>query len=162
AGVSIGIASAHAQDAPPARAQDVLSGPGTALVTRLFDALNSKDAAKIEAFVRADCADVPSPAERAARMAKFAAQGAPFKVIRLASASTTAVTGLVENKSSEQFSFVLGLAGTEAAPKMTTLRLGDPEDLDAKPPRDYTGWKDLHSLAASVRTDTESPAIGIA
>src|SRR5258708_18966229 len=45
---------------------------------------------------------------------------------------------------------------------MRRLLLTDPGSLDANPPKDYRGWTSLDSLAEAVRTDTGSPAIGIA
>jgi CubicO group peptidase (beta-lactamase class C family) len=61
-----------------------------------------------------------------------------------------------------ELAFVMALAGTPEAPKMGSLRIGDPASLNAAPPKDYTGWQDLQTLAAAIRKDNESPAIAIA
>ncbi len=144
------------------RAQAPQETPATALLGRLFDAVNSKDAAKMTAFAAADCSqDVPAD-QRALRLGRLAENGAPFKVIRVTGSTAEALTGLMEDGHGEQFTFIMNLTGSADAPRMASMRLGPPEDADAKPPRDYTGWTDLHTLAAAIRADTESPAIGIA
>jgi CubicO group peptidase (beta-lactamase class C family) len=169
AALSVGpgaVLTARAQAPQVTPAKDAAPAPqntaATALLTRMFEAVNSKDLAKMTAFAAADCsADVPAD-ERAGRLLRLAAQGAPFKLIRIASSTEAALTGLLQDGSGAQFAFTLNLTGSADAPRIASVRLGPPEDVDAKPPKDYTGWTDLHTLAAAIRADTESPAIGVA
>jgi len=144
------------------RAQTAQDTPATALLARLFQAVNSKDKAKMEAFAAADCDPGVPPAERAQRLSRLAERGAPFKLIRVGRATESNLTGLMEDANGEQFNFVLNLTGSAAAPRMMSLQLGPPEAVDAKPPQDYTGWTDLRTLAAAIRIATECPAIGVA
>lgn len=157
---AVAITASWSGSALPAPAPE--DSPAAALAGRLFAALNSKDNVRMEAFAAGDCDPATPPAERAQRLSRLAERGAPFKLVRIVGLTAAALTGLMEDANGETFTFVLNLTAGPGAPRMASLQLGPPEAADAKPPQDYTGWTDLRALAASIRTDTGSPAIGVA
>jgi CubicO group peptidase (beta-lactamase class C family) len=137
----------------PATSQD--------LFIALMDALNSKDDAKLRDFLTKNTtSDVPVE-QRLSRLKGLVDMGAPFKVVRPASQSDGSVRALVEDKNGEQLGVIMDFQ-KGPQPRMLALRVGPPDMLDAPAAKDYTGWKDLDTLGASLRSDTQSPAIAIA
>lgn len=125
------------------------------LLQSFLDTLNTKDRAKVQAFVEKKFdAGIPIGA-RMERLMGLVAQGAPFKLIRLG----TQTSAEIEDRNGERLVLRIDV-GNDG--KIGRIMVGGPEELDAKPPKDYTGWTSLSSLAQSVALDTDSPAIGIA
>jgi CubicO group peptidase (beta-lactamase class C family) len=128
---------------------------------RLIAALNTKDATKLKAFIEANF-DKGMPAEdRAKRLMPIVDQGAPFKLVKIVNSTPTLERVLIEDREGQKLGLSIEL-DLGHPPKITHLRLGDPESLDAPPPKDYSGWKDLASLTSAIRKDTDCPALGVA
>lgn len=137
-----------------ARAQTV------SLLEGFIEALNTKDRAKIEAFVTANFADSNIPmATRLDRTVGVAEQGAPFKVVRTLPATPQELRAEIEDKNGQRLGMKLRLS---PAGKIMGIMIGDPEELDAPAPKDYRGWTSLASLTESIRKDTESPGMSVA
>jgi len=133
--------------------------PGApALLEELVRVLNAGDAAARLAFAEKHCTtDVPA-AQRSERLASLAERGAPFRVERLEAPSPVEARAWVVDKNGERSTLVLE-ASDGPDPRMIRLLVDDPE---SHPPRDYTGWTTLESLAESIAKDSGSPAMGIA
>src|SRR5437868_309520 len=131
------------------------------LVSEFLDALNSKDQGRVSKFVAEHFDDSVPAEQRAGRFMNLVSQGAPFTVIRFAPDGPGEVRAVIEDKNKEQMGLrVFFSAGSPG--KISRLMLGDPEELDAPPPKDYKEWKDLPSLAESIRIDTRNPAMAVA
>lgn len=136
-----------------------LARQGGNLVQEFLDALNTKDSAKLGAFVSAHFdSKVPADA-RAKRMMGLAEQGAPFRLVKMIKESREEVRAEVEDKGGMRLGFILKL---DLEGHIQRIEVGDPGSLDAPPPKDYRGWKDLKGLAQAIQEDTGSPAISIA
>jgi CubicO group peptidase (beta-lactamase class C family) len=144
----------------------VTAGPGSQmteqdLLTVLIEVLNSRDDARLRDFLtRNTTSDVPVE-QRLTRLKGLVDMGAPFKLLRPGPKAEDSIRALVEDKNGEQLGLIMEIQ-KGAQPKMLALRIGPPEMLDAPPPKDYSGWKDLDFLGASIRSDTRAPAIAIA
>lgn len=136
------------------------ASPGADLCAALVEALNSKDEAKLRAFVEARAAKDVAVETRVARLKALAERGAPFKLVRIVSEKPGSVRGLFENKAAEPLGFVLELSGDEP-PRLARLQLGPPDLADPKPARDYS-FTNLEQLAAQLIKDFESPAMALA
>lgn len=130
------------------------------LIEPFLKAVSSKDRAKLRAFVDANFHSSLSTDQWVERLWDFVKNAAPLKLIKLVEAGKTSQKAEFEDKNGQRWGMRLGLAGDP--PKINMLQISDPESLDSPPPKDYTGWKDLASLAAAVRKDADCPAIGIA
>jgi CubicO group peptidase (beta-lactamase class C family) len=127
----------------------------------LMEALNSKDETRLRDFlIRQTTGDVPVE-QRLSRLKALVETRAPFKMVSPAAQADDSVRALVEDKNGEQFAFIMEIE-KGPQPRMRSVRIGPPDMLDASLPKDYTGWKDLDSLGAGIRSDTKSPAIAIA
>jgi CubicO group peptidase (beta-lactamase class C family) len=131
------------------------------LFTAFIDALNSKDDARLKEFLAKRTTGSTPVEQRWARLKGLAEMGAPFRVVKIGPIADESVRALVENRNGEELGFVMDfLKGSE--PKMRSLRIASPEELDAPPPKDYSDWKDLPGLCASLRSDAQSPGMSLA
>lgn len=131
------------------------------LVKQYLEALNSKDRAKLVAYVEANGVVGPPVETRADRSLALAEQGAPFKLIRFGADTPRSILALIEDKNGQRLTLTMNLAeGTP--PKMAGVMITGPDDIDPKPPKDYSGWSTLQGLADSIRKDADSPGMGIA
>src|ERR1044072_618665 len=142
--VLIGSALAPAQQSP--------------LVDAFVAALNKGDEESIGAFVREWCSKSLPAADRVARLKGIAEQGAPFKLISVANVPAQ-LTVVLEDRNKEKLGLKIELTRDG---KYDRAMAGPPDELNAPPPKDYTGWTSLQSLADRIRKDTENPALGIA
>jgi len=140
----------------PCMAQDM---PGQKLISSLIEALNSKDKAKITAFVAEHCAPGIPQETRVERLSGLADRGAPFKITKLLEDKEDTARAILEDK--DQMPFGLRLEMTPDG-KMRAAMIGDPAEVEAPAPKNYTGWKDLPTLTEALRTDTSNPAMAIA
>jgi CubicO group peptidase (beta-lactamase class C family) len=131
------------------------------LFTALIDALNSKEDARLRDFLtKRTTGEVPVE-QRLARLKGLMERGAPFKVVDLGPVTEESLRALVEDKNGENLGFVMDIQnGPE--PKMRALRVAPPAALNEPPAKDYSGWKDPDALCASIRADTQSPAMSLA
>jgi CubicO group peptidase (beta-lactamase class C family) len=134
-----------------------------ALLRDLVSVLNTKDETKIKEFVdkRTVLTGAVTAEQRIARLVNLAQIGAPFTVTKVEARSASELRASVKDKNGGIIGFAM-LHDGAAEPKMTGLRVADPETLDAPPAKDYTGWKDLATLNESIRSDTDCPAMTIA
>lgn len=135
-------------------------GPGiqtAPLVTAFVEAMNHGDDAHLTAFVKQWCSDSIPVADRVSRLKNIAQQGAPFTVVDV-DATKSRITLVLKDKNGEQLGLRIELT---ADGKYDRAMAGPPDALNAPPPKDYTGWKNLDSLAEAIRKDTDCPAIGI-
>lgn len=130
-------------------------------VQELIDALNSKSDPTITAFITRRMATTATPADWLKRFKPVVEQGAPFKLLKVVSENPREVRALIQDRMEERLGMLMMLDDSKP-PRITGLRLMDPESLTAPPPKDYTGWTSLQTLAASIREDTKSPAIALA
>jgi CubicO group peptidase (beta-lactamase class C family) len=129
-----------------------------ALATAFLDALNQGDEAHLKAFVEKWCTDRVPPTERVTRFKNIASQGAPFKLISVEAKPAQLIVVLVD-RNQQKLGIKIGLS---ADGKYDNATAGPPEALNAPPPKDYSGWKDLKGLTEQIRKDTDNPAMGIA
>jgi len=132
-----------------------------ATVKEFIDVLNSKAPARIKTFIEKNCSTDTPVAARLDRMSKLAEQRAPITILRFGKEGPLEVSALIEDTNKERLSLKVQFT-TDDPPKIARLLIGDPEEMDAPAPKDYTGWTDLASLTESIRTDTKNPAMGIA
>ena len=126
-----------------------------------FDALNSKDEAKLRDFLVRHSVGTRPLEQRLAMLKDLADAFAPLEVARPSTVAEDGVRVLLKTGGGESLGFILEVQkGPEL--KMKGLRIGPPAILDEPPAKDYTGWKDLASLCAAIRKDRNVPAMGIA
>lgn len=127
------------------------------LLSGFIEALN-KGQRPLQAFLKehgtASIAD-PTFVER---VTKGTANVVPFKLVKIVENTPQALRARVEDRHGEALGLTLMLDGGKP-PKITGIRLQDPESLEFPLPRDYGDWKTLAELTRRVRTDTESPAL---
>lgn len=128
------------------------------LVAAFVEAMNQGDDAHLTTFVKQWCSDSIPVADRVSRLKNIAQQGAPFTVMNV-EATKSRITVVLKDKNGEQLGLRIELT---ADGKYDRAMAGPPDALNAPPPKDYTGWKDLNSLANDIRRDTDNPAMGIA
>lgn len=133
---------------------------GAGLSERFLAALNTKDKAALKAFLESDFDRAMPSDQRVERLWPLVEQGAPFKIVKVVDDTPQMHRAIIEDKSGERLGLTLMLNGNP--PKISRLMLGGPEALNAPPPKDYTGWKSVGTLAADLRRDTTVPALGIA
>lgn len=135
-----------------------IGAQGSPLVTAFVQALNSGDEAQISQFVGKWCSQSLPPADRVARLKSISSQGAPFQILSVDKTSS-GLLAILKDRNGEQIGLQIVL---DAQGKYDRATAGPPDALNAPPPKDYTGWKDLRSLAELIRKDTGNPAMGIA
>lgn len=127
---------------------------------QFFEALNTKDRARIEAFVTENFEPSGTPiAARVDRTMDIVNQGAPFKIVRQIPGSPSELKAEVLDKNGERLGVKMKLSSSG---KILGLMLGDPSELDSAAPKDYTGWTTLASLTKAIRDDTDSPGMSVA
>ncbi len=131
------------------------------LLSQFLEAVNSRDESRIRGFLEKNAAGNVPIEQRVARIRGMAENGAPFKIVQPGTEVGDSLRAIIEDKNGRKLGLIMDLQKS-AEPKMLALRLGPPDMLDSPPAKDYSGWKDLDSLGASLRADTQSPAIGIA
>ena len=131
------------------------------LLASFIESLNSREETKLRDFLTKHASsDVPIE-QRVLRLKSLADSGAPFKIAGQVTEEPRSVRALVEDRNGEKLGFAMDVQRSPEL-RMLALRVGPPDMLDSPAPKDYTGWKDLSSLGASIRSDTRSPAIAIA
>jgi CubicO group peptidase (beta-lactamase class C family) len=136
-----------AENAPPNPAQDLLN------------ALNTKDRTVILAYVKEHFTAKVPPEERVDRLMGILDRGAPFKLIRPGPRLPDEDRFLIEDRTGQQIAMSIK---REPDGLIRGVLLTPPENLEAKPPKDYRGWENLQKLADAIRADTDCPALGIA
>jgi CubicO group peptidase (beta-lactamase class C family) len=128
------------------------------LVAAFVEALNKGDEVSLRAFVDRWCTSQVAAADRVSRFKNLAQQGAPFTLSSVDERPSQLMV-VLEDRNHEKLGFKIELS---ADGKYDRAMAGPPEALNAPPPKDYSGWKDLGSLAEQIRKNTDNPAIGIA
>ncbi len=131
------------------------------LAQAFIAAINSKDRAVIKTFISERFDPKISPEEFSGRLMGIVNQGAPLKLEKTVDDKPTLYRALISDKNGERLALTLNLDG-KTPPKITGVLLGDPESLTVAPPKDFTGWKTVASLAKDLREATESPAVALA
>lgn len=131
------------------------------LLTSLISALNTKDKEKLKGFIEAHFSKATPVETRLARIGGLMDQGAPFAITRKLHGDPGTLSAIVSDKSGMTLNFRVKLSAADPS-KIDGVMIAPVDDIDAPPPKDYTGWKDLDSLAESIRIDTKNPAAGIA
>ncbi len=131
------------------------------LVRQFFDALNTKDKAKLTSFLQQHAQNPAAAADRAERLLGIANDGGPFKIVRFGPGDSDVTRALLTNRDGEELTVSIELSNGPN-PKLGGLRLEPGDNLNPRPPKDFSGWHDLTALADAVRKDSESPAMGIA
>ncbi len=131
------------------------------LIEQLIAALNSKDGAGLEQFLKEHASDAIPVADRLDRMKSLAEQGAPFKIVKLIPSRPGELKALVVDKGGMELGFKLTLT-RDAEPTMDRLLAGPPDLLESAPAKSYANWASLQTLAKTIRSDAKSPALGIA
>lgn len=122
------------------------------------DMLNSKDKEKARAFFTANF-DPAVPVENRVSRSGMLFDHAPFKLLKIGTTTPQESRALIEDKDGQKQTFIMQFT---ADGKVKGIMIGPPEEVDGKPPKNYTGWKSLASLAADVAADSESPGMEIA
>ncbi|MBS1716374.1 MAG: beta-lactamase family protein [Armatimonadetes bacterium] len=131
------------------------------LVSDFIEALNSKDEAKMRAFIESRCSSATPVETRLGRMMPVAKEHAPFKLVRFGTTTATEIRALVTDNSGEELGFIVRIT-LDAEPKIDAVGIGGPEDVDATPPASHANWTNLPDLAADIAKETQSPAMAIA
>ncbi len=128
------------------------------LFSAFIEAMNTKDEAKLKAFIVDRCStDVPVD-QRVERLKDLVEQGAPFKLVKVIEQKEGSYHAVIEDMNAIQLDVVM--QHTTTAPiKLIRLNL---HMGSAAPTKDYSNWTDLGSLLESIRKDNGIPAIGIA
>jgi CubicO group peptidase (beta-lactamase class C family) len=125
----------------------------------LVAAINSRDKAKITAFIQANATgDVPLET-RVERMLDLVEQGAPFKIVGAPKLMGDEVkASLVDREGIRLAVTFITTGGT--APKMKALRAMPVRQNDG-PDKSLNDWKDLKDLATRITAKRKIPAMGI-
>lgn len=130
----------------------------TPTIEGFIAALNSSDASALKTFIAAHFDDGIPVDQRVGRLQGLAKMGAPFKILRSAPATDEKLAAVIEDKSGEKLGLVLMLKGG----KIAGVMIDEPSIVDAKPPKDYSGYTSIQDLADKVREGTETVGLGIA
>lgn len=145
----------------PANALGNWATTETNLLEKFVEALNSKSGNGLEPFLKQYASGAVPVADRLVRAKGLAAQGAPFKIVKMIPGKPDELNALVTDKNGVELGFRMKLAGT-TDPKMDGVMVVPSERLNTAPPKNHDDWKSLESLAEAIRTDAKSPAMGIA
>lgn len=127
------------------------------LFASLLETMNTKDDAKLKAFIVDRCTtDVPVD-QRVERLKDLAEQGAPFKLVKTIEQKEGTYHALIEDTNGVQLDVTMLTKGSPLKIARLALKMSD-----AAPTKDYSNWTDLGTLADDFRKDFDIPAIGIA
>jgi D-alanyl-D-alanine carboxypeptidase len=127
------------------------------VIKRIVAALNTKDRTKIKEFIVANFTDPSKLEMRVERLAETGNQGAPFEYIKPLRAEPGHEKALIKDKEG----ITLALDAEVSPPpesKIVSMRI---QPYDETPVKDYRKYQSLSELAASIRKDSNSPAMGI-
>jgi len=131
------------------------SGP-EAVVRAMVEALNTKDKAKITAFVRAHATDDIPAETRAERMLDLAEQGAPFRIVGEIAKDGNTLKVKLEDVNGIQLNLTAMMKGDP--PKLAGIRAA-PAGATETAFKDYSGLASLEDMVKAVVTDHKIPAM---
>ncbi|MBS1708536.1 MAG: beta-lactamase family protein [Armatimonadetes bacterium] len=127
-----------------------------AVVRALVEALNTKDKAKIAAFVKAHATDDLPAETRVERMLDLAEQGAPFKIVGAITRDGNSLKLKLEDTNGIQLNMLATMKGDP--PKLAGIRAA-PAGASEATFKDYSDLGSLQDMVKAVVTDSKIPAM---
>ncbi|MBS1716376.1 MAG: beta-lactamase family protein [Armatimonadetes bacterium] len=131
------------------------------LAKGFVDTLNTKDPAKMRAFILSHCTTATPVETRLQRMMSVTNQFGPFKVVRFGTTTDSEVRALVADRNGDNQTFIVRIT-PGADPKIVSVSITSPDQVDAPPAVSHSNWTTLSGLATDIAKETRSPAMAIA